>query len=137
MYGKIKKNNKEGTFMDSQNNTSNTGNAPKKKKLPDYTYEDIASKDVLDLLGAQNMPDEQKKEIYRVMIETIESRVIARIDDELSDDDAAKLKEILDKKDKEGFDAFMIEKGIDVTQIYTQETLAYKVELIDLMKSEE
>jgi hypothetical protein len=123
--------------MDSQNDISNTGNTPKKKILPDYTYDDISNKDVLDLLGAQNMPDEQKKEIYRVMIETIESRVIARIDDELSDDDAAKLKEILDKKDKEGFDAFMIEKGIDVTQIYTQETLAYKVELIDLMKSEE
>jgi len=123
--------------MDSQNDISNTGSAPKKKSLPDYTYEDIANKDVLDLLGAQNMPDEQKKEIYRVMIETIESRVIARIDDELSDEDAAKLKEILDKKDKEGFNAFMIEKGIDVTQIYTQETLAYKVELIDLMKSEE
>lgn len=123
--------------MNSQNNATNDQNAPKKKKLPDYTYEDIANSDILELMGAKNMPEEQKKEIYRIMVETIENRVIAKIDDQLSDDDAKKMKEIIDRKSKEEFDQFLEEKGIDITQIYAQETLVYKVEMIDLMKSEE
>lgn len=102
-----------------------------------YTADEIIDKDILELMGAKNMPEEQKQNIYKSMIETIETRVIAKIDGELSDEDAKELKTIVDGGSKEKFDQYMAEKNINVDQIYAQESIIYKMEMVQLMQDKE
>lgn len=102
-----------------------------------YTADEIIDKDILELMGAKDMPEEQKQQIYKSMIETIETRVIAKIDDQLSDEEAKKLKEIVDRGSKEEFDQYMKELNINVDQIYAQESIIYKMEMVQLMQDKE
>lgn len=99
------------------------------------SYEDIIEKDLLELMGAKDMPPEQKADLYKTMVETVENRVFARIDDQLSDDDAKKIAALVEGKDKAGFFALLEERGINVNKIYMEEALIYKMEMVDLMNS--
>lgn len=102
-----------------------------------YTADEIIDKDILELMGAKDMPEEQKQQIYKSMIETIENRVIAKIDDQLSDEEAKKLKTIVEGGKKEEFDEYMKEININVDQIYAQESIVYKMEMVQLMQDKE
>lgn len=97
------------------------------------SYEDIIQKDLLELMGAKDMPPEQKTDLYKTMVETVENRVFARIDDQLSDEDAKKIAALVEAKDKAGFFVLLEEKGIDVNKIYMEEALIYKMEMVDLI----
>jgi len=87
-------------------------------------------------MGATNMSPEEKEELYKKMIETIENRVIARIDDQLSDEEAAEIKVIIDEGDQAKFKEYLKEKDIDSDKIYAEETLIYKIEMVELMNDQ-
>jgi hypothetical protein len=107
------------------------------QKRVKYTADEIIEKDILELMGAKEMPEEQKERIYKSMIETIETRVIAKIDDQLTDEEAKRLKEIVNTGSKEEFDKYMKELDINVDQIYAQEAMIYKMEMVQLMQDKE
>jgi succinate dehydrogenase flavin-adding protein (antitoxin of CptAB toxin-antitoxin module) len=98
-----------------------------------WTPREIIDKDILELIGGENMSPEEKDEIYKKMMETIQTRVMARVDDLLSDEDAEDVKQFLETDDKEGFEQFMTERNIDIKLLYSEETLFYKLELVQLM----
>lgn len=99
----------------------------------DVSYEDILNKDILELMGAKNMPEEEKKNLYTKILETIQNRVIARVADSLTDEDMKKWAEI--KGDKEKATQFLADKGIDLGKLYLQEALIYKTELVNLSQA--
>ena len=97
--------------------------------------DDILNKDILELMGAKDMPDEKKKELYQKMLETIQNRVIARIDDMLTDEEAAEWKKIVDENNHQKNQEFLQRKNIDIKKLYTQELLIYKMEMVNLSRS--
>ena len=97
-----------------------------------WTSRDIIDKDILELIGGENMPPEQKDELYKTMMATIQTRVMARVDDLLSEEDAQDIKIFLEDDDKAGFEQFMTEKNIDIKLLYSEESLLYKLELVEL-----
>ena len=96
------------------------------------SYDDIINRDILDLMGAQNMPEKKKKELYIKIIETIENRVVSRISGELSENDLEEWKKLADEGNKEKMQTFLKSKNIDLNQLMIQEALFYKSELATL-----
>jgi len=99
-----------------------------------FSDEDILNKDILELMGAQNLPQEKKQEIYQKMIETIQNRVIAKILDQLSEQDAEEWKKLLDSGDKQKAEEFLKTKQIDVAKLMLEESIIYKTEMVGLME---
>lgn len=102
--------------------------------MANYTYEDIINKDILELMGVSNIPEEKKRELYTKMIETIENRAINQIANMLSEKDTEEWKKIAETKDKQKEDQFLKSKNIDLVQIMLNQTLLYKAEMVDLIK---
>jgi len=98
----------------------------------DYTYEDILNKDILELMGVGNLPEEKKRKLYTKMLETIQNRTIARIFDQLSPEDGEKLKQLLDSDNKTEIESFLKSKGVDIAKMMLEEAIIYKAELVGL-----
>jgi len=98
----------------------------------DYSYEDILNKDILELMGAGDLSDEKKQELYTKMLETIQNRTIARIFDQLSPEDGEKLKQLIDSNNKTEIESFLKSKGVDIAKMMLEEAIIYKSELISL-----
>jgi hypothetical protein len=97
--------------------------------------DEILNKDILDLIGMSHLAEEEKGKLYQTMVETIERRVVGRVDEMLSDEEAEEWKKIVDAKDRQGFSDFLKEKSIDLVQIYAQEALIYKTELVSMIRA--
>ena len=102
----------------------------------DISYEDIIEKDILDLLGANNMPEEQKRNLYTKMMDTVMNRAMIRVHDALSEKDREEWKKLLDEGDKPKMDKFLHDHGVDLPKILVEEALILKTELVDLAKKE-
>lgn len=100
----------------------------------DVSYEDILNKDILDLMGAKDMAEDKKQDLYTKMFQTIQNRVIARISDALSDEDVAEWQKISESQDNQQIENFLKTRGIDLAQLMLQEALSYKSEMIALAK---
>lgn len=102
----------------------------------DISYEDIIEKDILGLLGANNMPEEQKRNLYTKMMDTVMNRAMIRVHDALSEKDREEWKKLLDEGDKPKMDKFLHDHGVDLPKILVEEALILKTELVDLAKKE-
>lgn len=96
------------------------------------SYEDVLNKDILELMGASELPQEEKKRLYEKMLATIQNRVIARISDQLNDQGIEELKNILDSKDQNKFNDFFKSKKIDLPKLLLEEAMIYKTEIAQL-----
>lgn len=108
-----------------------------KSQNNDLSTEEYLNKDIFELLGAKNIPNENKDKITNKMLETIQQRVIGRVLDQLSDQDYDELKEILKSKDENRFDQFYKKTGISLVEIFSEEALLYKIEIVNLIKAAE
>ena len=102
--------------------------------LPGITYDDFIDKSLFDLLDLGEMPQGEQDEVIGKIMETIQSRVVSRILDILSDLDFEKMKSALELKNEEEFFQIISKNNIDVPQIWGEEALYYKIELVDLVK---
>ena len=102
--------------------------------LPGITYDDFIDKSLFDLLDLGEMPQGEQDEVIGKIMETIQSRVVSRILDILSDLDFEKMKSALESKNEEEFFQIISKNNIDVPQIWGEEALYYKIELVDLVK---
>lgn len=98
---------------------------------------DYLNKDIFELMDAKDVPKEKQDEILNKMLETVQERVIIRVLDQLSDQDYENLKEILKSKDEKRFDQFYNSTGINIVEIYAEESLLYKIEIVNLLKEAE
>lgn len=94
---------------------------------------DIIDKDIMELIGAHDMEEERKEELLKTMMETIQTRVVARVDDLFSDEEAARIKIFLETDDYDRFSEFMGERNVDIKKLYAEEALLYKLELTRLI----
>jgi len=104
------------------------------KLFSDQEIQDIIDKDLLELMGAQNMPQKQKAELYLKMADTIQNRVIARIDDALSDLERQEWLKLLDEGDNAKMEQFLKNKNLDPAKLLVEEALIYKTEIMALYK---
>lgn len=117
--------------------TNTNNNAAKKSdQILGMNIDDFLDADILNLLGADNMPPEEKDKIYKKMVDTITNRVILKIDDLLkTDENRNKFKKLLDANDNDKISQFLTSCNIDVKQLIVQETLIYKTELVALAQT--
>jgi len=102
--------------------------------MPDINYEDIIEKDILEILGAKNMPEEEKRNLYTKMLETIQKRVMIRINDRLTEEEREEWKKILDDGNREEADKYLLDHGLEVPKLMAEEALILKTELAELAK---
>lgn len=96
------------------------------------TIKEIEEKDLLELIGLSHLSAEEKESTYQTMVETIQHRVVARISDALDDAKFAEWEKLVDAGKSEKSQQFLMSSGIDLDQIYAQETLLYKIEMVQL-----
>ena len=101
------------------------------------SYEDILEKDIMELLEIQDIPDENKKEIYQKLYETVENRAILRVDHEISEADFGEWKKMLESGDRDEADAFLKKRDIDIQRILIEETALLKAQLVFLLAKPE
>lgn len=99
------------------------------------TADDFLNQDVFHLLNVKNISQDEKQELLKKMLNTIQIRVIARIDDMLNNQDKQnQFKQVLSLSNKEINDFFKKE-NIDIKALLMQETFIYKTELVSLAKN--
>jgi len=102
----------------------------------DQKVREILEKDVLGLIGGQDLPQEKKEELYLKMADTIKNRVIARIDDQLSDSERQEWGNLADIGDKIKMEEYLDSKNIDVPKLVAEEAIIYKTQIALLAKPE-
>lgn len=106
----------------------------KTKLFSDEEMQQILDNDLLELMGAQNMPQEKKQALYQKMAETVQDRVIARIDDQLSESEREEWLKVIDSDDQAKMAEFLKSKNIDVAKMIVEEAIIYKTEMMALFK---
>jgi len=96
--------------------------------------DDLMSKDILELMGAKDMSGEQQAELYKKMMETIDTRVTMKIEDLLSDEDVDKLFELTKERNADEVIEFLTQRNVDIKKIYLDEVVLYKAEMVELAK---
>lgn len=122
--------------MDSTNATdTNSIAAPKNNYfLPGISFDDFVDKSIIELLGLNKMAPEEQDRLIKTMMDTIQSRVEGRIINTLSDDEFAKVKASINDKDEEKFFEIIKKSDIDIEELYTEEALLYKIELVNMVQ---
>jgi len=120
--------------MDLQNNDSATNNAPANLGGDNSSYGDIITKDIFELLGVENMPEQQKRNLYTKMLETIQNRVIIKITKELPQEALAEWEHVAKSNNQAEMAQFFDAHSINVDEMLLKETLMYKMEIVELTK---
>jgi hypothetical protein len=94
-------------------------------------YRQVLDADLLELLGAENLSEEDRQKVYETAVQTIENRVLARVVDELTDEDLEAWEKI-PETDKAALKQFLDERGIDLAKLYVAEAIQYKSEIASL-----
>ncbi len=105
------------------------------KLISDEELKDLLEKDLLELIGGADLPPEKKQELYTKMAETVQNRTIARIYDQLSEEEGKEIDQLIDADDKGKVDEFLKSKNLDITSLLAQEAIIYKTEMVELFKT--
>lgn len=100
----------------------------------DQDIKDILDKDLLELMGAKNMPEDKKAELYQKMAKTVQDRVVARIDDKLDDAGRDEFIKLIDEGDKVKTEEYLRSKDIDTAKLLVEEAIIYKTQMMTLIK---
>lgn len=102
------------------------------KLMTEDEIKDVLDKDLLELLDAQGISEEEKTEFYQKMTQTIQNRVIVRIDNRLTDSEREEWLELIDKNDHAQMEAFLKGKNIEVAKWMIEEAIIYKMQLMSI-----
>lgn len=92
----------------------------------------ILEKDIIELLGLQNLPEKEKTVLIAKMAETVLDRISLRILDELEEEDKKKFDELLKvKASPEKVDKFLASKIKNLDEIKMAEILRFKQEMVE------
>ena len=90
--------------------------------------------DLFELLGLNNLSDEQQEEVMRKLIEGLESRVMLRIADLIPETDQEAWEHVLASSDDQLIRNYLDDLGINVGQLVAEESLRMKHELLVTVK---
>lgn len=97
------------------------------------TVEDILEKDLFELLRIPNASDEEKQRIIQSMVTTVDARVVGRVVELLSDEEADQFKTIAEAGDPQKLVDFLVEKEIDLPQVVSEEVTRHRIEVVQLL----
>lgn len=97
--------------------------------------EEVLQKSIFEVTDLNNLSDEEKRKVFEKAYETVMNRIMVRIADRLSESELDELKKLIDAGDATKVHNFFEEKSIDIDQISTEETLAYKVEMASITET--
>lgn len=98
-------------------------------------YSDVINKDILELLQAPpNLSEEDKQEIYIKLYKVIEDRVIARIHDQLSEQEVDEWSKFVESGNRQGAQNYLKSKGLELPTLIVEEAIILKTEVADLFK---
>lgn len=100
----------------------------------DQEIKDILDKDLLELMGAKDMPEDKKAELYEKMAKTVQDRAVARIDDQLDEQGRAEFIKLIDEGDKVKVEEYLRSKNIDVAKLLIEEAIIYKTQMMSMLK---
>lgn len=98
------------------------------------SVEEILEKDIFELLGVEAADDAKKQALIETMTRTVEARVVTRVADVLSEDEAEKFKELAEAGNADKLVDFLVKKEIDLPQIISEEATRHRVEVVELVK---
>lgn len=91
---------------------------------------ELVDKDIFTLLKLEKAPEATKQKIAEDMVMTIQSRVVARLMDALSEEESKQFDALIAENDEAKISQFLLSKNIDVKNIAAQEMLYYKSEMV-------
>lgn len=92
----------------------------------------ILEKDIIKLLGLENLPEKEKTVLIAKMAETVLDRISLRILDELKEEDKKKFDELLKAKaSPKKVDKFLASKIKNLDEIKMAEILRFKQEMVE------
>ena len=94
----------------------------------------VINDDILSAMGLGNISETEKNEFYSMMVSTVQDRVLARILDELSQDEQHQLTQLLSHTGAAEAEAFIAEHIQNLDDLTMQEALLYKAEMIENAK---
>ena len=97
---------------------------------------EFIDKDIFDILGIGEAASEKKDAIITEMVETIQGRVIMRALDLMGEEDGKVFGDLLAEGDDEKIKDFLIAKDVDLGKITAEESLLYKMEIINLFNKD-
>lgn len=98
---------------------------------------DLVEGDIFALLGLQNLTEAQQEETMAKLIESVQNKVLIRIDDLVGEADLEAWHRVLDTGSDEEINQFLTSKNINVAQLVAEEALLIKSELVSKIKAEE
>ena len=114
--------------MDQQNQQYNIGGI-------NYTADDIVNKGIVELMGLMDLPEEKKDKIRQAAQDTIQGRALARVFDNLDENEQQKFKQLLEQSDDTKIEEYLKTKNIDMGKITIEETLLYKLQMVNTAKA--
>ncbi|MEK7183950.1 MAG: hypothetical protein AAB701_00275 [Patescibacteria group bacterium] len=106
--------------------------------MPAMNPDDLVSKDLFELIGMQDMPEDQKDQIRVSVLETIRDRTLLRIADALSPEDFEAYKQLLSEPESPEtntkIDDFLTAKDINVNSLTVEETILAKAEAVQAVQ---
>ncbi|MEX0805448.1 MAG: DUF5663 domain-containing protein [Candidatus Binatia bacterium] len=97
------------------------------------TVDDILKKDLFELLGVEKASDEEKEALVATMTKTVDARVALRVASMLSEEDTNAFQQLADSGDAQKIVDFLVEKGVDLPQIVSEEATRYRIEVAQLL----
>lgn len=102
--------------------------------VDEKNLKELLEKDLLELIGGGDLAEEKKQELYTKMAETVQNRAIARIYDQLSEEEGKELDQLIDAGDSNKVDEYLKSKNLDITSLLTQEAIILKTEMVELFR---
>lgn len=86
---------------------------------------------IIEALGIESLPDDKKAKLVASMIDLAQKRIVVRILEGLSGDEAKKFVEIAESRDGTKLASWAGERGLSMEEITKEEVLKLKSELIE------
>ena len=86
--------------------------------------------DLFEVIGAKDIPDEEKGALLAKMMDVVSGRAIARLGEELTPPDRQKLEELISSGDEKAVDSFIAEKAPNFDSYFEEEAKKLRQELI-------
>lgn len=90
----------------------------------------ILRDDILVGMGLESLPETEKNALYRTMVATVQTRVLARVLDGLNQAEQASLAALLERGDGPTIEAFIVAHTPNLADLIEQEALLYKSEMV-------
>lgn len=98
------------------------------------TVEELLSKDIFELLNIEEASEERKAAVLKAIADLVDTRVVNRLANMMSDDDAKEFGRLAESGEKEKLIDFLVKKEIDLPVIVSEEATRARVEIAELVR---